>query len=86
MKELHKEGDYAIAIYDDNNYVVYNHTKPVVNKNTGTVTYRFSYHSSMLGAISELSRLVANDVSSDMESWIKSLGGTLTRLESLLVA
>ena len=86
MKELYRKEQWALAVYDDNNYVIYNHTKPIQNKKTGKVSYKFSYFSQIHQAIRELSRLIANETANDLSEWVKSLQSYYTELETLLSA
>ena len=61
MKVLHRLNKWEIAIENDNNYVVYDWERKS----------KYSYHSRMDGAVRELSRLNANEVSNDLDEWVK---------------
>ena len=61
MKVLHRLSDWEIAIYDDNNYCTYEWRKP---------NPKLSYHNRIDGAVREVSRLNANQVSNDLHEWL----------------
>lgn len=85
MKELYRKENYVIAIYDDSNYVVYDHTKPKVNKKTGKTTYDFMWFGNIPQAIREVSRLLANGACHDLVSWCKCNDDYHTELETLIL-
>jgi len=82
MKELYTDKQWTLAILDDKNYVIYNNTKPIVNKKTEGVSYKCSYFSQMKHAITELSRRLANDACHDLASWVNELDNAVSRIEN----
>ena len=73
----------VLAIKNEDNYVLYDSNKPRHDKR-GTVSYEYKYFSQMLPAIREVSRLCANEVCYDLNSWVNELRGVYTELEALL--
>jgi hypothetical protein len=84
MKELYRKDNWVLAIMDWRNYVIYDHTKPTINKKTGVVSYEYSYFGQIVQAIRELSRRLANDSCTDLKSWVGFVGDYYKELESLL--
>ena len=81
MKELLKEGKYALFILDKNNYVVYDTTKSRPDGSHNTNYYQ--YYSQMRFALRELARRTANEGGSDIGEWCSVLRDTLKRLTTL---
>ena len=61
MKDLYTDKQWTLCIFDDKNYGLYDNTKPIVNKETGKVTYKMSYFSQINHGIREFSRRLANE-------------------------
>ena len=81
MKTLHTDGNLTLAIMDNDNYVVYDHTKPKINidPKTGrkTTSFKYSYHNRIDSAIREVSRLRANEEGYDLPTWLESYARAL---------
>ncbi len=86
MKELYRKNEWALAILDRRNYVIYDHTKPRIDKKAGTTSYEMSYFASPVHAIRELSRRLANEACTDLKSWVEALQSYQSGLEELLTA
>ena len=84
MKELYRKNQWVLAIFDEDNYVLYDHTKSKVDKRTGQKRYTYKYFAQPLHAVRELARLLADEACTDLSSWIKCLGDYHRELNALL--
>jgi hypothetical protein len=62
MKELFEHNGMTIAIYDDNNYVLFDKRKSV---------RKYEYFSDLRHCVLGCSRRVANEVALDLSEWLK---------------
>lgn len=74
IKELHKEGNLVMGILDDNNYVIYDSSKPKKGKDRNgneTMRYDYKYFSQMEHCVKRLAQLVANGKAKDLHGWLE---------------
>jgi hypothetical protein len=91
MKELYSENNgWTIGIYDERNYVVFDKRKPLIKKDkkgladdSEKVTYKFKYFNSIEPCVKEVSRLVSNEGSTDLKSWVKLYRASVERVDLL---
>ena len=81
MKTLAQYNDYILAILDEDNYVVYDQSKPKsVCPKTGKKSYKYAYYSQIKLAVKELARLVANDECVALGDWMTIYMNTVDEL------
>ena len=88
MKTLCTAGSYSLGILDENNYVIFDHTKPKrkVRKGIESVEYEYSYYSQIAQAVKELARRTANEQAKDLRDWLKKFNATCEELTGLFTA
>lgn len=81
-KELYKDGHYHLGILDRMNYYLYDERRDKVDKN-GKITHKYKYYQYLHFGIQEMARLIANENSEELESWIVAYRKEVDKMTSI---
>ena len=83
MKIIYSQGKTSLCILDDDNYGVFDNTKPHMVKKDDTehLSYEYRYYSSISQALVKMAKNIANDECIDLKSWKESYEQGVRRIE-----
>ena len=87
MNTLHRNGDLCIGLLDENNYVIYDESKPIKHKlkdGSTSISYKYKYYYQLDACVKRFARMVADKGAEELglDQWLVTFRRTVREVMS----